>query len=188
MMKFSFSIGLLALAGTGFAEIKSSQPASKTATQPAAQAETAKPGELSASHRAAIERLLTALQAEKNMDLSMRAGASLGMGLSNDQIQSMPKAQREKFQKAMKRAMDIMSKEVNWNSIKERVIESYAKTFTEQEATDIATIMESPAGKLLVSKQSLLAGDLMRISQEKMKTVMPKIAAIIQEEMQKPSE
>jgi hypothetical protein len=188
MKKLLFSIGLLGFAGTGFAEIKSAQTAPKTPPQPAAPAEPAKQGELSPSHRAALERLLKALEAEKNMDLSMRAGASLGMGLSKDQIQSMPKAQQEKFQKAMKRALEIISKEVSWNSIKEKVIQSYGKTFTEQEANDIATIMESPAGKLLVSKQGQLAADLMLISREKMKTVMPKIAAIIKEEMQKPSE
>jgi hypothetical protein len=172
-----------------FAEIRAvPSGAKKTELAPAQKqpAESSKAGALVESHRAAIERLLEALEAKKNMELSMKAGASLGLGLNNQQLESLPREQREKFQKALKKALDIIAKELSWDSIKDRIVETYGKTFTEKEALEIAEIMESPAGKLLVSKQNQLSADLMRISQEKMKTLMPKVAAIVQQEMLNP--
>jgi hypothetical protein len=46
-------------------------------------------------------------------------------------------------------------------------------------------MMESPAGKLYVSKQAAMAGDVAKITQERMKELTPKIMQIMQSEMQK---
>lgn len=180
MKKHLFVACTLAFAGVAFSELKTQQIEAAAAGETGAKASSITP-----SHRAALERLLVALQAEKNMEISMKAGAAMGMGLGDEQFKALPKAQREKIERSIKKAMDAISKELNWNSIKEQVIDAYGKTFSEKEALDICAIIESPAGKLLVSKQGQLAADLMRISQERMKTMMPKIASIIQEEMQR---
>jgi hypothetical protein len=180
------ALGFLASAGVVFAEIKKAPAPAATQNAPV---ESAKPEGLTASHRAAIEKLLVALQAQKNMEMSLKAksGAAMGLGMNNKSLAGLPKEEREKLERAMKKAMDALSKELNWNLIKESVIDAYGKTFSEKEALEITAIMESPAGKLLVSKQQQLSGDLMRITQEKMNKLIPKITSIFQEEMRNPS-
>jgi hypothetical protein len=195
MKRLFLVLSAFALAGPGRAEIKVA-PKSGTAVPPterkapplATPSAPGAEGKLSDTHRAAIERLLVALQAEKNLESALRAGAAVGMGLNSNQMNSLPKAQREKFQKALKRAMEAVAKDLNWGSIKEEVVEGYGKIFNEKEALEIAAILETPSGQLLVSKQNQLSGEIMRITQEKMKTVLPKLLGIFREEMQKPSE
>lgn len=45
--------------------------------------------------------------------------------------------------------------------------------------------MQTPAGKLYVSKQADVAVDIATITQERMKVLTPKIMQIMQSEMQK---
>lgn len=141
--------------------------------------------ELTASHKAAVEKLLSVMQVEKQMETSMRAGMESGLGISEDQIKALPKEQQDKFAGAMKKVMDALMDEMKWENLKPDLIEVYGKNFTEKETQDIITLMESPTGQLLVTKQAAMVGDIMKVTQGRMKTFMPKIMKIMQEEMQK---
>jgi hypothetical protein len=85
----------------------------------------------------------------------------------------------------MKKVMDALMDEMKWENLKPDLIEVYGKNFTEKETQDIITLMESPTGQLLVTKQAAMVGDIMKVTQGRMKTFMPKIMKIMQEEMQK---
>ncbi|MBL9130035.1 MAG: DUF2059 domain-containing protein [Verrucomicrobiaceae bacterium] len=141
--------------------------------------------ELAPSHKAAVEKLLAVMQVEKQMEQSMRAGLEAGLGMSGDQIKSLPKEQQDKFAAAMKRVMDAMMEEMSWAKLKPDLIEVYGKNFTEKETNDVIALMESPTGQMLVSKQAGMVGDIMKVTQERMKSFMPKIMTIMQEEMRK---
>lgn len=141
--------------------------------------------ELTASHKAAIDKLLTVMQMEKQMESSLRAGMASGLGISEDQIKALPKEQQDKFAGAMKKVMDALMEEMKWENLKPDLIEVYGKNFTEKETLDVVALMESPTGQLLVTKQAAMVGDVMTVTQGRMKTFMPKIMKIMQEEMQK---
>jgi hypothetical protein len=141
--------------------------------------------ELTASHKLAVEKLLTVMKIEKQMEQSMRAGLEAGMGMSSDQIKSLPQEQQDKFAGAMKKVMDAMMEEMSWAKLKPDLIEVYGKNFSEKETNDVIALMESPTGQLLVSRQAAMVGDIMKVTQERMKAFMPKIMAIMQEEMRK---
>lgn len=141
--------------------------------------------ELTASHTAAVEKLLTVMETEKVLAKSLASGLKAGLGVSEDQIKALPKEQQDKFNGAMEKVMAAVMAEMSWEKLKPGLIEAYGKNFSEKEALEVTAMMESPAGKLYVSKQAAMAGDVAKITQERMKDLTPKIMQIMQSEMQK---
>jgi hypothetical protein len=141
--------------------------------------------ELTASHTAAVEKLLTVMETEKVLAKSLATGLKAGLGVSEDQIKSLPKEQQDKFKGAIEKVMAAVTAEMSWEKLKPGLVEAYGKNFSEKEAQEVTAMMESPAGKLYVSKQAAMAGDVAKITQERMKELTPKIMQIMQAEMQK---
>ena len=141
--------------------------------------------ELAASHRAAVEKLLTVLQVQKQFEASLVAGFETGLGTSSDQIKALPQEQQDKFHKAIEKVKAVLTEMMSWEKMKPDLIEVYGKNFSEMEAAEIAAHMDTPLGQLLVSKQAAMVSGVMTLTQEKMKTFMPKVMQIIQEEMSK---
>lgn len=141
--------------------------------------------ELAASHRAAVEKLLTVLQVQKQFEASLVAGFETGLGTSSDQIKALPQEQQDKFHKAIEKVKAVLTEMMSWEKMKPDLIEVYGKNFSEKEAAEIAAHMDTPLGQLLVSKQAAMVSGVMTLTQEKMKTFMPKVMQIIQEEMSK---
>ena len=141
--------------------------------------------ELAASHRASVEKLITVLQVQKQFEASLVAGFESGLGTSSDQIKALPQEQQDKFAKAIKKVKDTLLEMMSWEKMKPDLIEAYGKNFSEKEATDIIAHMETPTGQMLVTKQAGMVGDVIALTQEKMKVIMPKVMQIMQEEMSK---
>ena len=119
------------------------------------------------------------------MTPALGSGLKAGLGVSEDQIKSLPKEQQDKFNGAMEKVMAAVMAEMSWEKLKPGLVEAYGKNFTEKEALDVAAMMETPAGKLYVGKQGDIAVDIAKITQERMKELTPKIMQIMQSEMQK---
>jgi hypothetical protein len=141
--------------------------------------------DLTASHQAAIEKLLTVMQVQKQVETNLISGFEAGMGGSMEQIKTLPQEQQDKFAKGIEKVKAVIVEQMGWEKIKPEIIASYGKNFTEQEAKDVAALMETPAGQLLVGKQVTVAADLMKMTQERMKVLQPQIMQIIQTEMTK---
>lgn len=141
--------------------------------------------DLTAPHQAAIEKLLTVLQVQKQFESNLILGFEAGMGGSSEQIKSLPQEQQDKFAKGMEKVKAVMLEQMDWAKLKPQIVAIYGKNFTEQEAKDVTALMESPAGQLLLGKQITVAADLMKETQEKMKVLQPQIMKIMQEEMTK---
>ena len=141
--------------------------------------------DLTPSHQAAIEKMLTVMQVQKQFESNLLLGFDAGMGSTSEQIKSLPQEQQDKFAKGIEKVKTVMIEQMGWEKIKPQIVESYGKNFTEQQANDVAAMMESPAGQVLVSKQVTVAADLMKVTQEKMKVLQPQIMQIIQSEMTK---
>jgi|GEM_PF-1563275 hypothetical protein len=141
--------------------------------------------ELTASHTGAVEKLLIVMETEKVLAKSLASGLQAGLGVNEDQIKALPKEQQDKFKGAMEKVMTAVMAEMSWEKLKPGLIEAYGKNFSEKEALEVTAMMESPAGKLYVSKQAAMAGDVAKITQERMKELTPKIMQIMQSEMQK---
>lgn len=141
--------------------------------------------DLTASHQAAIEKLVVALQVQKQFESNLILGFEAGMGLSSDQLKAMPPEMQQKFATGMEKVKTAIIEQMGWAKLKPEVVAIYGKNFTEQEAKDVAALMESPAGQLLLGKQLKVTADLMKETQEKMKVLQPQIMQIMQAEMTK---
>ena len=141
--------------------------------------------ELAASHAAAVEKLLIASQMDQQIKASFMSGLDVAFGANSDQVAAMPKDQQEKLKAALEKAKAKMSELVTWEKFKPRLMEMYAKHFTEKEALEVTAMLETPAGRLFASKQTAMVVDLASFSGQEMKSIMPAIMQVIQSEMQK---
>jgi len=141
--------------------------------------------ELAESHRASIEKLITVLQVEKQFEASLVAGFESGLGASSEQIKTLPQEQQDKFNNAIVKVKAVLLEMMSWDKMKPSLVEAYGKNFSEQQAIEIVAHMETPVGQMLVAKQASMVSDVMALTQEKTKTIMPKVMQIMQEEMTK---
>ncbi len=141
--------------------------------------------ELTASHQAAVEKLLTALQVQKQFESNLILGFEAGMGVTSDQVKAMPPEMQQKFATGIEKVKTTILEQMGWAKLKPEIVEIYGKNFTEQEAKDVTALMESPAGQVLLGKQITVTADLMKVTQEKMKVLQPQIVKIMQDEMSK---
>jgi hypothetical protein len=141
--------------------------------------------DLTPSHQAAIEKLLVALNVQKQFESNLILGFETGMGATSDQIKALPPEQQAKFARGIEKVKAAMMEQMGWEKLKPQILAVYAKNFTEQEAKDVTALMESPAGQLFVTKQVPLAAEMMKETQGKMKILQPQIMQIMQEEMTK---
>ncbi|MEZ5385513.1 MAG: DUF2059 domain-containing protein [Prosthecobacter sp.] len=141
--------------------------------------------ELSDSHRASIEKLITVLKVKEQFEASLVAGFESGLGASADQIKALPQEQQDKFNNAIAKVKAALLEMMSWEKVKPDLVEVYGKTFSEQEAKDVIAHMETPVGQMIVSKQAGMVSSVMQMTQEKTKVIMPKVMQIMQEEMTK---
>lgn len=141
--------------------------------------------ELPPSHKAAIEKLLVVMQVQKQFEANLVAGFETGLGASADQIKALPQEQQDKFAKAIEKVKTALLESMGWEKLKPEIVAIYGQNFTEKEASEAAALMEGPAGQMLANKQINVAADMMKVSQEKMKVLMPQIMQIMQTEMTK---
>ena len=74
--------------------------------------------------------------------------------------------------------MDLLTKELSWDKMKEAYITLYAETFTQEELEGIIAFYKSPAGEAYVRKQPQLMQRSMELSQKLLQQVMPRIQAL----------
>ena len=141
--------------------------------------------ELAASHQAAIEKLMSVMQVQKQFEASLVAGFEAGLGGSLEQIKSLPQEQQDKFNNAIVKVKAVLLEMMSWEKMKPDLVEVYGKTFSEQEAKDVIAHMETPVGQMIVSKQAGMVASVMQMTQAKTQAIMPQVMKIMQEEMTK---
>lgn len=141
--------------------------------------------EVSPSHAAALEKMFTALKLDEQYEASLIAGFEAGIGISEDQLKTLPQKEQDKFKAALGRVQTRLMGAMGWVAMKDEMIAIYAKVFSEKEAQDITALMSTPAGQMLASKQVAVIKDVTELTQGKMKILGPEISKIVQEEMSK---
>jgi len=110
-----------------------------------------------ASHRAAIEELFAALGAEREMtagvEAEIRAAATRNPALAEYQPLMLAHARRY----------------LRWPELKEDFVRVYARTYTEEEARQLAAFYRTPVGQKSLRVQGQLVGEVRRITQERLR-------------------
>ena len=136
------------------------------------------------SHKAAVEKLFTVLQMQKQYETGMLAGFNVGASMSDDKLAGLPVEQQNKIKAGMEKVRGRMLELMGWPVVKDDMAAVYMKQFSEEEITAIIAMMDTPTGQMLVSKQIALIPESMLVGQKKMQTVMPEVTRIMQEAMQ----
>jgi len=83
----------------------------------------------------------------------------------------------------MEKMMALITQELSWDKLKDDYITIYADTFTDEELKGIIAFYKSPVGQAFIQKQPELMKRSMEVTQKVMIQLMPKIQAIMKEEV-----
>lgn len=129
--------------------------------------------------KASVEKLLAITEVSKTIDTiyaqidSMSTNMAMQMGLTEEN--------RPAFDKYMKKVNAVIREDMNWEKMKEPMIQVYMKHFTEQEIQGMIEFYNSDVGKSSIKKMPLVMQDSMGVSQKLMEGVFPKIKALADE-------
>jgi hypothetical protein len=131
---------------------------------------------------ATVERLMNVTRAEALTE-TMMAGIDQIMGAAMKSAITEPLApgQQRKFDAMTVKIREAMRAEMSWERMKPRYIRLYQETFTEEEVLGLITFYESPGGQALLAKMPLLMQKSIALSQEQMKSMVPRLKAAIEE-------
>ena len=177
-MKTIFALlPLVVLLSTSFAQDKPPAPAPTELVE--------KTFETSAGHKLEIEKMLELLKTGASYERGMLVGFETATGLHTEQFQLLPAEQRAKITSSTEKAKKYMLSEMGWPKVKDSIVGLYAKTFSEVEARSINKLIDSEAGRLLMTRQLDILPDMMRVGQAKSQEMMPGLMKILQEGMGK---
>uniref|UniRef100_UPI0025EC2256 DUF2059 domain-containing protein n=1 Tax=uncultured Alteromonas sp. TaxID=179113 RepID=UPI0025EC2256 len=81
----------------------------------------------------------------------------------------------------MEKLKVLLREEVNWDTLKEPMIDLYMAHYTEQELQDMLAFYQSETGQSVVKKMPEVMAASMQITQQLMKDVYPKLFEMTKE-------
>jgi hypothetical protein len=136
----------------------------------AATTSTAAP--VSDGQRKAAAELLTVMQMEKNTDAAL------------DQLMAAQLSQRPELKVVEPELRGFLNKYMSWASLKEDMIDLYARQFSEKELRDLKKFYGSATGQKFVGQQSSLMAAGIELGQRRMQEHMPELQQSILSKMQ----
>ncbi len=79
------------------------------------------------------------------------------------------------------KVMDLMQKELSWETLKPEFEKLYAETYSTEELEGLIKFYQSPIGKKFIAKQPEMQQKSMLMVQKMMMRIMPKIQALTKE-------
>ena len=125
---------------------------------------------------ASIDRLFTAMNVERSM-------SSMYPMMQNMMKQNMAQAlppnataqQKHAIDAVQETFNDVMRDELSWARMKPDMVKAYAETYTEAEVLGMVAFFESPAGQAYTQKTPILMQKSMALTQERMKSLVPRM-------------
>jgi uncharacterized protein len=124
------------------------------------------------SHYKAAETLLLTMGTPKTLDDNLQQMLTMQM----EQVPAMKVAEME--------VRSFFSKYMNWEAVKEDMIQLYMAEFTEKELKEMNLFYRTPTGKKLAMKQGTLHLKSTQIGQSKVEPHMMELQQAIQQKMQ----
>ena len=85
------------------------------------------------------------------------------------------------FDNYMEKIVALMKEDVSWERMEEPMIDIYLNNFTEEEIQDLLSFYRSNTGRSLIKKTPMVMGESVKLSQEMMVEMMPKIQELAAE-------
>lgn len=126
-----------------------------------------------ASHRAAVEKLITAMNMEQSHTNSLE-NLVQAQSRQNPALVAMQPTMRE-----------FLNKYMGWAAVKDDMFKIYQDSFSEAEVGQLVTFYESEVGKKALQQMPVLIGKGMQVAQERMQKHLPELQAALKEAAEK---
>lgn len=126
--------------------------------------------------RKSAERLMTITKIDSMMDETYSQIDRMFFGMTK-QLE-IGDSDRPIFQKYMSKLHAVMRTALAWDKIKEPIIDSYVKLFTQEELADLIAFYETKTGKSIIEKMPLIMKDSMQVVQPMLVEFLPKMEAL----------
>lgn len=135
-----------------------------------------------ASRRAAVEELLRSMRADEMMNnVIAKQKEAMAKMLPSLMPKDVPPSALGQAQEIQGKVMEVVYKQLTWESLKPDFIEIYSEVFTEREIKDLTAFYQTPLGQKLLEKMPEITGKSMGLMQKRMATIMPEMQKVIQE-------
>ncbi len=131
------------------------------------------------SKRESIEELLRVTNMDSMIDSIYEQMGKMSEGMGK-QLGVKPDEQPI-FDAYMNKVFSAMKEDMNWEKMKAPLVDIYLKHYTEKEIQDMLTFYKSETGRSMVSKMPTVMADYMQVSQEMMKSFLPKMQTMAKE-------
>jgi uncharacterized protein len=125
------------------------------------------------SHYKAVEELMQVMKAEKGFQDNLNNSLNL-------QMKQIPQASQ--YDGAIK---EFVSKYLNWDAVKEDLIQVYISEFSEKEIKQLTKFYKTPIGQKLADRQGILVSKSSEITMKRMMAHLPELQEIIMRQNEK---
>ncbi|GAB2767470.1 hypothetical protein HNQ93_000033 [Hymenobacter luteus] len=126
---------------------------------------------ISAGQRKAAEDLLAATDSEKNLTATI------------DRMLASQLEQNPGMKVVEPEMRAYLTKYMSWQSMKEDMVQLYAREFTEKELKELTKFYQTPTGRKTITKMPQLMAAGMEIGQKRMQEHLPELQQAIAEKM-----
>lgn len=117
-----------------------------------------------------------------DVDVMLRRGALAGYAQKAGGRPLTPEAQAG-IDRMVARVADLLRSEMRWSDLEPEYVKVYAETFEQDEVDGMIAFYRTPVGQALIAKMPLVLQKSMALGQARMQSLMPKIMAMMAEEM-----
>lgn len=133
------------------------------------------------SHIDAAKELLELMNADQSIDQAYDQMTTQFAGMW-DHL-GLPDEQRPMFDRHMEKMVQIMKEEMSWEKMEPYLLDAYVSVYSEEELREINEFYASPLGQKFVAKMPELIQASMKMSQDMMTKLIPRLREAQQELM-----
>ena len=131
------------------------------------------------SHTDAAKELLDLMNVDQAIEqaydqmYAQMSGMAEQLGITEEQ--------RPMFDRYVEKMVEVMKEEMNWEKMEPHILTAYVSVYSEEELRELSEFYSSPLGQKFISKMPELMQATMRMTQDMMGELIPRLTEIQQE-------
>ncbi|WP_020407515.1 DUF2059 domain-containing protein [Hahella ganghwensis] len=130
------------------------------------------------SKRETVEELLEVMKADAMVDIIYSQMKQMAVGLG--QRLGVKKDEQEIFDDYMGNVYSLMQEQMNWEKMKDPIIDVYLKHYTQEEIQGMLDFYKSDTGQSVLKKMPLVVADSTQVSQQMLQEILPQLKQLAQ--------
>lgn len=131
------------------------------------------------SHNDAAKELLELMDADRAIELAYEQMHTHMSGMA-EQL-GVTEETRPTFDVHMEKMVEVMKEEMSWDKMEPYILAAYVSVYSEEELRELGEFYASPLGQKFVAKMPELIDASMKMTQDMMAALMPRLREVQQE-------